>query len=125
VLEKAEALMTRNGGNGNGLQHRLFDLLEYRVVLGAVVTTPDGLLVAAAAVADEDAELIAATTAAREEREGHDPQYWDATSEHGSLRVISGEDMRLIVLTEPNIVEPVMRELMGEHLTGLELSIFA
>jgi hypothetical protein len=116
--------MLRNGARGNGLHGQLLDLLEYRVVLGAVITTPDGLLVAAAAVADDDAELIAATTAAREEREGHDPDYWDATSEFGSLRVVCGGDVRLIVLTEPNIVEPVMRELMDEHLRGLEAVIY-
>jgi len=117
--------MVRNGSRGNGMHGRLLDLLEYRVVLGAVVTTPDGLLVAAAAVPDDDAELIAATTAAREEREGHNPDYWDASSEHGSLRVVCGGDVRLIVLTEPDIVEPIMRELMDEHLRGLEAAIYA
>lgn len=117
--------MTRgNGAPGNGLQGRLFDLLEYRVVLGAVVTTPDGLLVAAAAVADEDAELIAASMVARAECDGGDPRYWNATSEHGSLRVISGSDMRLIVLTESHVVEPFMRELLGERLHDLETSLY-
>ena len=48
---------------GSGVESRLLDLLEYRVILGAVITTPDGLLVASSAVDLDDAELIAATTA--------------------------------------------------------------
>ncbi len=106
-----------------GVESRLLDLLEYRVILGAVITTPDGLLVASSAVAIPDAELIAATTAAREERDKHDPDYWSATSTHGSIRVINGEDMRLIVLTEPGISEDQIRPVMVDHLNAIEQMI--
>lgn len=112
-----------SGVRGSGLESRLLDLLEYRVVLGGVVTTPDGLLVASAAVGVDDAELIAATTAAREEREGQDPAYWEASSEFGSLRVVNGTDMRLIVLTEPHIREEQVRTLMIDNLRMLEEAI--
>lgn len=112
-----------SGVRGSGLESRLLDLLEYRVVLGGVVTTPDGLLVASVAVDINDAELIAATTAAREEREGQDPGYWEARSEFGSLRVVNGNDMRLIVLTEPHVREEQIRSLMHEHLLMLEEAI--
>ncbi|MFW6075308.1 MAG: hypothetical protein ACOC9Y_06920 [Chloroflexota bacterium] len=106
-----------------GLEGRLLDLLEYRVVLGVVVTTPDGLLVASVAVDIGDAELIAATTAAREERESQDPEYWEASSQFGSLRVVNGNDIRLITLTEPGITEAEVRPLMLEHLSTLEEAI--
>lgn len=108
---------------GSGLESRLLDLLEYRVVLGGVVTTPDGLLVASVAVDVNDAELIAATTAAREEREGQDPHYWEARSDFGSLRVVNGNDMRLIVLTEPHVGEDQVRSLMTENLRIMEEAI--
>lgn len=112
-----------SGVRGSGLESRLLDLLEYRVVLGGVVTTPDGLLVASVAVDIDDAELIAATTAAREEREGQDPHYWEAGSQYGSLRVVNGNDMRLIVLTEPHVGEHQVRVLMIDHLRMLEETI--
>jgi hypothetical protein len=105
---------------GTGVESRLLDLLEYRVVLGAVITTPDGLLVASSAVGLHDAELIAATTAAREERERQDPGYWEAVSSHGALRVVNGEDMRLIILTEPDVSEQQVRPLMTNHLKAIE-----
>jgi hypothetical protein len=105
---------------GTGVESRLLDLLEYRVILGAVITTPDGLLVASSAVELDDAELIAATTAAREERESQDPDYWGAASEYGAIRVINGEDMRLIVLTDPDASEAQIRPLMVEHLQDIE-----
>ncbi|HLT20203.1 MAG TPA: hypothetical protein VKZ96_12150 [Thermomicrobiales bacterium] len=105
---------------GTGVESRLLDLLEYRVILGAVITTPDGLLVASSAVDIGDAELLAATTAAREERESRDPEYWAATSEFGAIRVVNGEDMRLIVLTDPDIPEEQIRPLMVEHLRDIE-----
>lgn len=106
-----------------GLEGRLLDLLEYRVVLGVVVTTPDGLLVASVAVDVGDAEIIAATTAAREERESQDPEYWEASSQFGSLRVVNGQDIRLIALTEPGVTEPDIRPIMSEHLSMLEAAI--
>lgn len=108
---------------GTGVESRLLDLLEYRVVLGAIITTPDGLLVANAAVNFDDAELIAATTAAREEREGQDPAYWEASSQYGALRVVNGEDMRLIVLTEPEVPEAVIRPIMVNQLSAIEEAI--
>lgn len=106
-----------------GLEGRLLDLLEYRVILGVVVTTPDGLLVASVAVDVSDAELIAATIAAREERESQDPDYWEASSQFGSLRVVNGEDIRLITLTEPGVAEPDIRPIMSECLIELEQAI--
>lgn len=111
------------GVKGTGVQNRLLELLEYRTVLGALVTTPDGLLVATAAISFNDAELIAATAAVREDREDQDSEYWDASSEHGSLRVVNGSDMRLIVLTEPDATEPAIRNLMRDHLRLMEDSI--
>jgi hypothetical protein len=105
---------------GTGVESRLLDLLEYRVVLGAIITTPDGLLVANSAVDLHDAELIAATTAAREEREQQDPDYWEAASAYGALRVVNGQDMRLIILTEPDVTEHQVRPLMADHLKAIE-----
>jgi hypothetical protein len=105
---------------GTSVQSGLLDLLEYRVVLGALITTLDGLLVASAAINVEDAELIAASIAVREETEGQGSPYWEASSEHGALRVVSGADMRLIVLSESNVAAATIQPIMAGHLRDLE-----
>lgn len=105
---------------GTSVQSGLLDLLEYRVVLGALITTLDGLLVGSAAINVDDAELIAASIAVREESEGGGSSYWETTSQHGALRVVSGGDMRLIVLTETNVAASTIQPIIAAHLRGLE-----
>jgi hypothetical protein len=95
-------------------------LLEYRVILGALLTTPDGLLVASAGVDDADAELIAATTAGNDGELEGPPVYWETSGASGALRVLSGQEIRLILLTELQPTSTPLRSLMFEHLTGLE-----
>ena len=65
----------------NDWNSQLLQLLEYRVVLGAVVTTLDGLVVAQAGLTADDAELLAATLSAGG---GH------ATSEQGAIHARRG-----------------------------------
>ncbi|MEZ4520834.1 MAG: hypothetical protein R3A46_04170 [Thermomicrobiales bacterium] len=108
------------GSRGSGVESRLLDLLEYQAILGAVITTVDGLLVANAATNVPDAEHLAAT-AVVVDRPGEDgPNYWDVVSEFGAIHVVSGSDLRLIVLTEPGIDARRIRPTLTEHLLDIE-----
>lgn len=89
-------------------------------MLGALITTLDGLLVGSAAINVDDAELIAASIAVREENEGGGSSYWETSSRHGTLRVVSGDDMRLIVLTESHVAAPTIQPIMAAQLRDLE-----
>jgi putative N-acetylmannosamine-6-phosphate epimerase len=100
------------------VENHLLELLEYRNVLGALTTSIDGLLVAAVAVDTADAEIIAASTAGYENED-----YRVTTSEYGSLHVARGNEMRLIVLAEPNTDASGLRELMVRQLEAIEESI--
>src|SRR5688572_19821822 len=82
---------------GVTMNERLLDMLEYRVVLGVLVTSLDGLVVAHAGLGPEDAEMLAAASAAQP----NDDPYSSDTTRGGILHVLRGNDMRLIVLTEP------------------------
>ena len=100
------------------MEHQLLQLLEYRQVLGALTTSLDGLLVASVAVDTADAELIAASTAGY-----NGADYRVAASEHGSLHVARGRELRLIVLAEPGTPEPALRTLLLDHLAIIEDSM--
>ena len=52
-------------GPGGGMRDLLMELLEFRVVLGALVTTMDGLVIAHAGLSPEDAEILAAASSSR------------------------------------------------------------
>lgn len=100
------------------MESQLLGLLEYRNVLGALTTSIDGLLVASVAVDTTDAEIIAASTA------GYDEQPYRVTSsEYGSLHVVVGSEMRLIVLAEPGTNEDGLRGVMEQHLEAIEESL--
>jgi predicted regulator of Ras-like GTPase activity (Roadblock/LC7/MglB family) len=98
----------------------LLDLLEYRSVHGAIITTSDGLLVANAATSVADAEQLAATTVSMGPDENDEPGYWDVESEHGAIRVVSGGELRLIVLTEPQLDVESFRPTLVELLLDIE-----
>jgi hypothetical protein len=100
------------------LENQLLALLEYRNVLGALTTSLDGLLVASAAVDPLDAELIAASTAGYS-----DDEYHSLASVHGSLHILRGRELRLIVLAEPGTDEARLHELMSGQLELIEESI--
>src|SRR5215210_7686788 len=53
------------GGRDRGvtMNERLLELLDYRVVLGVLVTSLDGLVVAHAGLSPDDAEMLAAASA--------------------------------------------------------------
>jgi predicted regulator of Ras-like GTPase activity (Roadblock/LC7/MglB family) len=108
------------GTRGSGVESRLLDLLEYRAVHGAVITTIDGLLVANAATNVADAEQLAATAVAMGPTAEDEPGYWDVESEHGAIRIISGNDLRLIVLTAPALEVETIRPTLVDHLLDIE-----
>lgn len=112
--------MSSTGSRGSGVESRLLDLLEYRVVHGAVITTADGLLVANAATSVADAEQLAATSVSMGPAGDDEPGYWDIESEHGAIRVISGNDLRLIVLTDNGLDVEHVRPTFVDHLLDIE-----
>jgi predicted regulator of Ras-like GTPase activity (Roadblock/LC7/MglB family) len=101
------------------MQQILMDMLEYRVVLGAVVTTLDGLLIAHAGVRPEDAEVLSAASSSQSD----DEPYSTSETHGGVLHVLRGRDMRLIVLTDIAAPQGAVTVLMHEHLILLEESI--
>jgi predicted regulator of Ras-like GTPase activity (Roadblock/LC7/MglB family) len=101
---------------GGGMQRILLDMLEYRVVLGAVVTTLDGLLVAHAGMDPNDAEIVSAASSAQ----AHDEPYAMTETRGGMLHMLQGHDMRLIVLTDASAPQAAVTALMESELARLE-----
>ena len=105
---------------GSGVESRLLDLLEYRGIHGAAITTSDGLLVANGAMSIPDAEQLVATLIAMDTSNGAEPRFWDIESEHGAICFISGKDLRLIVLSEPGLDMDEVRPILNDHLLDIE-----
>lgn len=96
----------------NSWNRRLLELLEYRVVLGAVVTTIDGLVVAHAGVRVEDAEVLAAAVSRKHGQV--------AAPGGGIIRVVHGRDLSLIVLLEPDAPQDRLAAVLAAYLATLE-----
>jgi predicted regulator of Ras-like GTPase activity (Roadblock/LC7/MglB family) len=103
---------------GQALDRQLLELLEYRVVLGALVTTLDGLVVGHAGLNLDDAELLAATGS-----QAADADYATDVTRGGVMHALRGRDMRLIILTDTETTRPAVESLMADSLAGLEESI--
>lgn len=104
---------------GGGLRDQLMQMLEYRVVIGALVTTMDGLVVTHAGLSPEDAEMLAAASSSQPD----DNQYSSDTTGGGTLHVLRGNDMRLILLTDSDASQSAVTGLMSQHLGDLEASL--
>lgn len=97
------------------MEHDLLRLLEYQGVLSAIVTTPDGLVVATAGLDGDDAEVVAAAgaSAARslcrsQERAATLPVAG------GVMHLVRGRGLMLVVLAEPSVPVPELsRELVA------------
>lgn len=101
------------------MNERLLDMLEYRVVLGVLVTSLDGLVVAHAGLGPEDAEMLAAASASQP----NDDAYSSDTTRGGILHVLRGHDIRLIVLTEPDAPTAAIADMMQQGLLAVEESL--
>ncbi len=104
-------------GGDNAWNRKLLHLLEYRVVIGAVATTTDGLVVAHAGVPVDDAEILAAA-ASRGALDVDQPT-------GGTIRVVQGSDLALIVLLEQDAPEDVVSSVLAEQLALLEEELAA
>jgi predicted regulator of Ras-like GTPase activity (Roadblock/LC7/MglB family) len=104
---------------GGGLRDQLMQMLEYRVVIGALVTTMDGLVITHAGLSPEDAEMLAAASSSQPD----DNQYSSDKTGGGTLHVLRGNDMRLIVLTDSDAPRAAVTGLMTQHLGDLEESL--
>ncbi|HEX5166542.1 MAG TPA: roadblock/LC7 domain-containing protein [Thermomicrobiales bacterium] len=102
-----------------GLRDQLMQMLEYRVVLGAVVTTMDGLVITYAGLGPDDAEMLAAASSSQPD----DNQYSSDKTGGGTLHVLRGNDVRLILLTDSDAPQPAVTDLMSQHLGNLEDSL--
>ena len=100
----------------NDWNSQLLQLLEYRVVLGAIVTTLDGLVVAQAGLTADDAEFLAATLAANG---------WQQPSERGAIFTHSGAEMRLVVVTDHDAPPEAIGELLTDRLATFEEELAA
>ncbi|HUG14047.1 MAG TPA: roadblock/LC7 domain-containing protein [Thermomicrobiales bacterium] len=97
----------------------LMELLEYRVVLGALVTTMDGLVIAHAGLNPEDTELLAAASSSQT----GDDLYVSANTRGGTMHVLRGQDMRLVVLTDSALPREPVVAMMSRQLAALEEAI--
>lgn len=104
---------------GGGLRDNLMKMLEYRVVLGALVTTMDGLLVTHAGLSPDDAEMLAAASSSQPD----DHPYSSDQTSGGTLHVLRGDDMRLILLTDSDASPSAVTGLMSQHLVDIEASL--
>jgi predicted regulator of Ras-like GTPase activity (Roadblock/LC7/MglB family) len=104
---------------GGGMREQLMDLLEYRVVLGALVTTMDGLVITHAGLSPEDAEVLAAASSSQPD----DHPYSSDRTGGGILHVLRGNDVRLILLTDSDAPQAAVTGLMSQHLGSLEDSL--
>lgn len=95
----------------------LLPLLEFRVVLGAVLTTPDGLIVSHVGLDQEDAELLAALSVARQIT-----TYTSLSLGPGRLHTLPGTYVRLVVLTEADAPDN-LQEMLEDHLRQVEDAI--
>jgi predicted regulator of Ras-like GTPase activity (Roadblock/LC7/MglB family) len=101
------------------MQQTLMTLLEYRVVLGALVTTLDGLVVAHAGLSSSDTEFLAAASSSQ----SGDDQFSLVETRGGTLLVLRGKDMRLVVLADIAApIQPIVA-LMQEQIDVLEEAI--
>ncbi|HET9014485.1 MAG TPA: roadblock/LC7 domain-containing protein [Thermomicrobiaceae bacterium] len=95
------------------MEDALLGLLEYREVLGAVVTTTDGLVIATAGVDGDDAEVAAAAGSAlakvlahSQEREGQ------LAMRSGEIHLVMSDDLMLVTLTERDVPADRLRAVM-------------
>lgn len=101
------------------MQKLLMELLEYRVVLGALVTTIDGLVIANAGLNPQDTDMLAAASSSQT----GDDVYASVETHGGTLHVLRGRDMRLVVLTETATPQGPVVAVMNQRLAELEDAI--
>jgi len=98
------------------MRDQLMQMLEYRVVLGALVTTMDGLVITHAGLRPDDAEVLAAASSSQPD----DKRYSSNQTRGGTLHILRGNDMRLILLTDSEAPRSAVTGLMSQRLADLE-----
>lgn len=98
------------------MDDELIGLLEYDGVLGAVATSPDGLVVGAAGLTGDDAEILgAAGSLLFGPANGSGADMLNVGS--GAVHVVRDDEVYLVVLAESSVphdaVETVMIEALG------------
>jgi predicted regulator of Ras-like GTPase activity (Roadblock/LC7/MglB family) len=107
------------------MDDQLISLLEYRGVLTALATTPDGLVIAAAGLGSDDAEVVGAAGATLFSSENNgDSTHGVIELDQGSMHVLRSEELSLVLLTEPDVPHEALVELMEESLSAVSGAFF-
>lgn len=100
-------------------------LLEYNGVLTALATTPDGLVIAAAGLSSDDAEVVGAAGATLfSVADSGNASHGVVDVGEGAMHVLRGEELSLVVLTEPDVPHDVLYELMEHSLSSVSSAFF-
>jgi predicted regulator of Ras-like GTPase activity (Roadblock/LC7/MglB family) len=100
------------------MDEQLLGVLNYEGVLGVVVTTLDGLVIAASGVDHADAEVVGAagSSLVRLPATDDESDVRSIEAAGGMLHVLPGNDLTLILLTESSIPSEAVRHPMEETL---------
>ena len=102
------------------MEQELLALLNYQDVLGAVASTPDGLVVASAGFDMADAETVAAAGSALASGAGAEDAALAMDLEGGSLFLTRGDELMLVVLAEASVAQDALANVMTESVVSLD-----
>ncbi len=99
------------------MNSELLELLNYKGVIGALASTPDGLVISAVGLGKDDAEIVGAASStlwANIERRGE--SHGSAPVADGEIHLVIGDELALIALTEADVPHDQLSEVMSEQL---------
>jgi predicted regulator of Ras-like GTPase activity (Roadblock/LC7/MglB family) len=102
------------------MDDQLLGMLEYRGVLSALATTPDGLVIAAAGLTGDDAEILGAAGAmmfnsiADKDVDGGSVEVGS-----GAVHLMADSDIWLVVLTEVDVPHNLLVDMMRDSLENV------
>jgi predicted regulator of Ras-like GTPase activity (Roadblock/LC7/MglB family) len=106
------------------MDEQLMRLLAYQDVLGAIVSTFDGLPVAVAGVEGEDAEVVAAAgTALLRSATVANGRSLSIQVDDGQVHVLRGDEVVLVVVSEAEVPHDALVGPMDEVLRAISASI--
>jgi predicted regulator of Ras-like GTPase activity (Roadblock/LC7/MglB family) len=107
------------------MEHHLESLLNYEGILGALATTPDGLVIAAAGLSGEDADIVAAAgTALLGEMDEESDQGCSLEIAGGVVHLVAGSEISLVLLTEADVPRDAVEEIMDETLSNVTAAMY-
>jgi predicted regulator of Ras-like GTPase activity (Roadblock/LC7/MglB family) len=99
----------------------LIALLDYKGVLTALATTPDGLVIAAAGLGGDDAEILGAAGATLiSDQQFEESRYGSIDVEDGTIHVLRGDELSLVVLSEQQVPNDPLSAVMQTSFESVE-----